>query len=521
MSGTLHRPLLTAVGLALAAASFLSNAATSSPPALARGKYLTAIAGCESCHTGDKGQPFAGGLVMQTPFGSVTTPNITPDRTTGIGAWTDEQFYKAMHDGLGRNGEYLYPVMPFPWYTRASREDVQAIKAYLFSLPPVRKANQKNNLKFPFNIRQALSVWRLAFFKAGEFKPDPSHSAEVNRGDYLVNGLAHCGECHDSRVLAGQSRFQKPLQGGVVSGWYAPNITSDVHDGIGGWSDEQLAQFLKTGSSPGKGVAVGPMTESVHNLAQLTDADLKAMVAYLKSTPPQRAPEARLGVDADGKSAGGQRYLDNCASCHGVKGEGLAGVVPALAGNPTVNARGPENVVQVILGGLTAQKNYAPMIAIGAAMDDADIASVANYVRQNWGNEAPANATPEMVGKLRPDIETLMTAGRRNGCPDISGSESTRAVVNGNSSLQAALAATNESNMPQQVEQIVAKTRAAAPRAGKADIVNGLTSAYCRVVRADDKLDWNAKALQLGHFSELVYTQASSNGLLTTATRGR
>ncbi len=507
-------------GVAWAAliASATCLAATGAPADLiARGKYLAAAGDCAACHTATGGTPYAGGLSMNTPFGPISTPNITPDPTTGIGAWTDDQFYRAMHEGIGKQGEYLYPVMPFPWYTKVSRDDVMAIKAYLFSLPPVKQPRAASHLSFPFNIRESLLAWRKAFFAAGEYKSDPGQSAQVNRGGYLVEGLAHCGECHDSRLLAGDSKFQKPLQGGVIDSWYAPNITSDVHDGIGGWSNQQLVQFMKTGSTPGKGIAVGPMAETVHSLAQLTNDDLQAIAAYLKSTPAI-GNGTRKGEPTEGPGApGAQAYLTNCASCHGVEGQGLDKVVPPLAGNGAVLAKGPQNVIQVILGGLEARQGYAPMLAIGAGMDDHDVADVANYVRQNWGNAAPATASANMVYDLRGKTDTLMNAAPLQGCPAVTEPTLAKAIADPHRGIASRLGATTEDNMPKQVQAIVAKVKAAAPGVPQAQVVNGLTAAYCRVVREDAHLDANGKALQLGHFSQLVYLELRSNGLTASA----
>ena len=211
---------------------------------------------------------------------------------------TDDQFYRVMHEGIGRHGEYLYPVMPFPWYTTVTREDAMAIKAFLFAQPAVNQARPPNKLAFPFSVRKSMAVWREAFFKPGTFTPDPAASDEVNRGAYLVNGLAHCGECHNSRPVVGTSKFRGSLQGGVIDNWYAPNITSDVHTGIGAWSNAEIANYLKTGIAPGKGIAVGPMAETVHSLSKLTDADLLAIAAYLKTTPAKTETDRKLPLFA-------------------------------------------------------------------------------------------------------------------------------------------------------------------------------------------------------------------------------
>jgi mono/diheme cytochrome c family protein len=445
--------------------------------------------------------------------GRSISPNITPDKATGIGNWTDDEFYRALHEGRARDGSFLYPAMPFPWYTKVTRDDALAIKAYLFSLPAVHKPRAASHLRFPFNVRSALGAWREAFFKPGTFEPDPKASDEVNRGAYLVNGLAHCGECHNGELLAGASKFDQPLRGGVIDHWYAPNITSDLRDGIGGWTQAQLVQFLKTGSAPGKGIAVGPMAQTVHSLAQLSDTDLGAIAAYLKSTAPAPSPPRGRDLDVASTNHGGQVYLSDCASCHGLKGEGLPGAVPALAGNGAVMAAGPQNILMVVLGGLQARQGYAPMLAIGAGMSDADVADVANYVRKNWGNDAPATASADGVRAARGAVDTLMTGEPATGCPAVVPPQLARLVAGPQAPLHAQLAAITEATLAQAVPPLVAKVRKAVPKLATAQIVNGLAAAYCPVVRGDPALDASAKALHIGHFSEFVYTQLSSNGL--------
>lgn len=493
--------------ITLMSASCLAAAPTPPSDQVVLGKYLATAGDCQSCHTAKHGEPYAGGLMMHTPFGAISTPNITPDAATGIGDMTDEQFYRVMHEGIGRHGEYLYPVMPFPWYSSVSRDDVLAIKAYLFSLSPVQKPRPESNLHFPFNIRSSLAVWRAVFFKSETFQPNESQSAQVSRGDYLVNGLGHCGECHDSRLLAGTSKFQKPLQGGTIDNWYAPNITSDVTDGIGAWSSQQMVRFLKTGRTPNKGLAVGPMAEVIHSTSALTEDDLTSIAAYLKATPPKanvRPSDQAAALRGDlGQSA----YLDNCASCHGLQGEGQPGVTPPLADNGAVLATGPQNVLQVMLGGLQARDSYGPMLAIGAGMTDRDVAEVANYVRQQWGNHAPPTATSKMVYDLRSKIDTPMTAGRLHGCAEVKPSMLARLIADPKQPLAVDLNSTDETNMAQHVAAIVKQVKADAPEVHGAELVDGLTAAYCKVVRNNAQLDWNQRALQLGHFSEMVYMQ--------------
>jgi mono/diheme cytochrome c family protein len=499
-----HFRLVVAMLGSLASAAALAAADSSS---IAAGKYLVDIGGCESCHTAPNGQPFAGGLYMDTPYGPISTPNITPDKQTGIGAWTDEQFYRAMHDGIGQHGEYLYPVMPFPYYTKLSRSDVAKIRLYLASLPAVHNVRPPIKLHFPFSVRESLLAWRAVFFKAGEFKPDPQHSEEINRGAYLVEGLAHCGECHNARPVAGASKYSKAFQGGVIDDWYAPNITGDARDGIGDWSNQELATYLRTGVAPGKGVAAGPMAETVHNLSVTTPADMASMVAYLKSTKATPEPHQELALYKGRDAVGSQTYLNYCASCHGVDGKGIKGAVPALQGNGAVLAKGPENVVQVVLGGLPALGPYAAMPAVGAAMTDEEVASVTNFVRQLGNNSAPGGAEAGTVGQDRAKIDTLMSGGMVTGCPKAQSDAANQVAQS--ATITAALKGMTESEMLSVAKQVVSAMRQAEPHASEADLVNDATTAYCNVLHADPQLAEVDRASKIGQFSELVYSQSN------------
>lgn len=509
--------LLVAVGMCMAIGTASPLQAQTAHPAadlIARGKYLAAVGDCASCHTKIDGQQFAGGRYMPTPFGPISTPNITPDKETGIGNFTDDQFYAVLHEGLGVHGEHLYPVMPYPWYTKVTRDDVLAIKAYLFSLQPVNSPRPPSHLAFPFNVRAGLAVWDEMFLREGAFKPDPSKSAEINRGAYIVEGLGHCGECHNGRNLLGDTAMAQSLKGGPIENWYAPNITSDVRDGIGKYSDDQLVSFLKTGVAPGMGVAAGPMAETIHDsLMKLTDADLHAIVAYLKSTPAQSSYTSTQTTAFTGQDPlGRQTYLNNCASCHQLDGKGIANSVPSLAGNGAVLAAGPEDVIRVLLGGIEAQGSYAPMPAVGDSMSDQDVADVTNYIRQAWGNKAPPNAGPGVVGNLRPHTFTGMNIGPDGHCGTVVQPELASVINDPKSGITDALKAMTLENILQTTDQVVSKVKAAAPKASPADVVNSLTLAYCPIVRDDAKVPANLKVPTLDHFSERVYSSLESNG---------
>ncbi len=464
---------------------------------LARGRYLLNAGDCVSCHSAPGGQPLAGGLKVNTPFGPLISPNITPDKETGIGAYTDDQFYRAMHQGIGANGEFLYPVFPFPWYTNVTRDDALAIKAYLFSLPPVHAKQDVNQLSFPFNIRTSLAGWRAVFFKEGDWKPDPAKSAEVNRGGYLVEGLGHCAECHTPHNIAGASVDSKSYEGAVIDGWYAPNISSDMVEGIGGWSVKDLVSYLKTGVAPGKGIVAGPMSEVVHeSLGKLTDADVTDIALYLKQLPAKEAyPPSQPRQAVAAKSQQAVAYDTFCASCHQQDGRGVSGVIPNLAGNGSVVANGPEDVLKVVVGGLPASGQYAAMPAIGAGMTDQQIADAVNYVRSTWSNKAPENAGAGDAGTARAAADTMLSGGTCTP-PDAK-------VIAPTPQISSLLADVTDSNMLLKVNALVGTVKT---QAGRAAEVNTLTAMYCPFVARTPRATRAQKSEQLGRFAQLVYT---------------
>jgi len=417
------------------------------------------------------------------------------------------------HEGIGMNGEHLYPVMPFPWYTKVTRDDVMAIKAYLFSLPPVHAPQKPNKMSFPFNIRAGMVGWDLVFLKDSTFKPDPKQSPQVNRGAYLVQGLEHCGECHNGNNLFGDSSISHTLRGGPIDQWYAPNITSSKSEGIGKYSDAQLFQYLKTGAAPGMGVVVGPMAQTMHeSLGKLTDDDLHDIVLYLKSTPPKEGYKEREPAPGNTTlAANGETYLNYCASCHGQNGKGLNNAVPNLAGNGSVASGGPQTVIRVILGGILAQDSYAPMPAIGARMTDQEVADATNYIRAAWGNGAPATAGAGLVGQLRASTQTVLAMNLPGGCPKIA--DPTMSKLIASPSVQAVLQKTNDENVLENADTLISKVRAGVPTAKQADIINSLTLGYCPIVADNKTLATQAqKSEMLNEFAERVYTQIIGNG---------
>jgi mono/diheme cytochrome c family protein len=373
-----------------------------------RGRYLTIIGDCAACHTlPGSGRDFAGGRGIETPFGLLIAPNITPDRQTGIGAWTDDEFVNALKNGTGRDGNRLYPAMPYTYYTKLTRDDALAIRAYLNTLPPVYNPVQPNQLPFPFDIRTSMLAWDKLFFTPETFRPSPAKSAEWNRGAYLAEGLAHCGMCHTPKNLLGGDRSAEYLRGYALQGWFAPDITSNPRRGIGGWSIDEIAAYLKTGHNS-TSAATGPMAEMVDlSTSHMTDADLKAIAVYLKDQPSNADRDAQSVVRPDEKTMkiGAAIYADECAGCHAANGKGAAGLFPSLNGTPVVQQTDPASLLHVVLrGARSAATDGAPT---GAAMpqfawvlNDDEVAAVLTYIRNAWGNSAPPVSAAD-VGKAR------------------------------------------------------------------------------------------------------------------------
>jgi len=362
---------------------------------VARGEYLVRIGDCEYCHTEPNGKPFAGGRAIATPFGVIYTANITPDPTTGIGQWTVQDFYTALHTGIRRGGGHLYPAFPYPWFTKVSRDDVEAIKAYLDTVAPVQQSNKPNKLPWPMSWRGSLFGWNLLFFDEGDYKDDATQSAQWNRGAYLVQGLGHCAACHTAKNILGGDRIGRELQGAVVDGFNAPSLVNDPHTGIGAWSVDDVETYLKTGHNA-YADASGDMAEVVSNsTSHLTDADDKAIGVYLKSLAGSGAAGLTPIASTDpAMIAGGQIYADECAACHTGAGTGLPRIFPALAASPIVQAEVPATLLRIVLhGGRSVATTLAPtasaMPAFGGQLTDQEIADVSTYIRNSWGNAAP------------------------------------------------------------------------------------------------------------------------------------
>jgi mono/diheme cytochrome c family protein len=363
---------------------------------IARGRYLAAAADCAACHTKPEGKPYAGGVALETPFGTLVAPNITPDREAGIGAWTDDEFVAALHEGRGRDGIRLFPAMPYPAYSKMTRSDALAIRAYLQTIKPVPDKIEPNRLPFPLNLRSNMAVWNALNFKLRRLESDPSKSSEWNRGRYLVDALGHCGTCHTPKTWLGADKESAYLEGGTLQGWFAPNITADTRKGIGSWSVDEIVNYLKTGANR-DAIAAGDMTEEiVHSSSNLTDDDLKAIAAYLKGVAPVQESTPPALAASDPRMIVGQAiYKDNCAGCHADAGTGISGLFARLAGSHTVQSDDPTTLIHVVLtgsqGAATAGAPTSPaMPSFDWRLDDAQAASVLTYIRNSWGNAAAA-----------------------------------------------------------------------------------------------------------------------------------
>jgi mono/diheme cytochrome c family protein len=369
---------------------------------VAKGEYLARAGDCIACHTAPGDKLFAGRRAMLTPFGTLYTSNITPDPETGIGNWTPDQFYGAMHTGRFPDGGLLYPAMPFGSYTKVTREDSDAIFAYLKTVPPVRRANRPHDLQFPYNNRSLILGWRTLYFSEGEYRPDATKSDEWNRGAYLVGGLGHCAMCHTAINALGGSSESEAFQGGLIpmQNWYAPSLTSNKEAGLGDWSLKDISDLLRTGVSK-RGVVYGPMAEVVYNSLQyLSDGDIRAMAVYLKSLAEGSPPSAAATIIPTAESSlllslGKTVYDVRCASCHGADGLGKPPQYPPLAGNQSIEMESAVNSIRMVLNG-----GYPPgtagnptpygMPPFAQLLSDNEVAAVVTYIRTSWGNRGTA-----------------------------------------------------------------------------------------------------------------------------------
>jgi mono/diheme cytochrome c family protein len=465
----------------------LPDAAKAAPtpgdPLAARGKYISIAADCMACHTAPGGEPYAGGQPLKSNLGTLYGPNITPDAQTGIGTWTKEDFDKALRLGIAKDGSYLYPAMPYDAYTKLTADDMDALWAFMRTVKAVNHTPPKNTLPFPFTVRSGLAVWQSAYFTPGPFVPHKDKGAVWNRGAYLIEALAHCSDCHTPRNLAQGLESQHLLAGAQISGWYAPDISVDANSKLKNWSTEELAGYLKTGTTPDNAKAVGPMAETIHDsLRFLKDSDLTAMAVYLKDQPTTAATvtASKAKLPADRLAAGKQVYEDNCSSCHHSDGKGLMGSVPALAKDDSVTSAEPYNVIMAILEGFPPQGSWGAMASFANSLSDDQIADVTNYVRTAWNNGAVPNATPWAVGTWRKNA--VVRSGNEDHallCPSLATDVLAPALAEKPENLKKA------AGDRAQMAKLVSDYKTARPKSSNGQVIEALSTAYCRAVAAD------------------------------------
>jgi len=376
-----------------------------------RGEYLVTAGDCQYCHSVPGGPAFAGGQPVQSPFGDLFTPNITPDKKYGIGNFTETDFWNVLHNGYEPGSSllvfprYMYPVMPYQDYAKLSRPDVDAIYTYLESLKPVAEENRPSQMPFPFDMRAGLLAWDLVFFKKQPIQYDPSWSPQVRNGAFIVQALEHCSECHTQRNLLMGTEPSRYLAGGhlLAQSWYAPDITQNKAGGIGNWSSDELFQFLHNDGDTSVGSPYGPMKAVVEeSLARLPASDVHDVVAYLQQGTPDTAADVPPAVATPNIKLGQGIYETDCARCHGDDGKGVSNNFPNLAGNESVWGGAPDDAISMVLGGYESwHSNGSYMPEFGQDLSDDQIAAVVNYIRTAWGNPGVADTSGDRVGGLR------------------------------------------------------------------------------------------------------------------------
>lgn len=375
-----------------------------------RGAYVAKAADCYACHTAPGGAPWAGGLPFETPFGTIHATNISPDKEHGIGEWTRAEFHRALRDGIGKGGTHLYPAMPYVSYRKMTPDDVDAVYAYLMTREPMPVANKDNALTFPFNIRRLMTFWNVLNLPDETFRTVAGKSEQWNRGRYIVDALAHCGECHTPRNRLQGMKQSAYLKGAVLEGVEAPDITREGLERMG-FDAPALARFMQTGLSA-QGSMTGQMFEVVHYSTQyMRDDDLDAMAAYLfdleampaeATAPPPPKP---VDVSPELAAAGRATYLNLCSGCHGAEGQGIPHVAVPMATNISLRLESPRNFLHAVLHGIPAQDfpglaRMQPMPDFAAELDDRAVADLANWMRARWGGQNP-DVTPEDVAARR------------------------------------------------------------------------------------------------------------------------
>ena len=388
------------------------DSATPNAAQLSRGQSLVVAGDCMSCHLRDGGEPFAGGLGLNTPFGVIYSSNITSDSQTGIGAWTSEQFYQAMHDGKGVHDENLYPAFPYPWFRRASRADDDAILSFLKTTPAVNYTPPKNHLPFPLNIRASVGGWNMLFLKSAEFQTDAAQSADWNRGAYLVNGLGHCGACHTPKNALGADKSEQFLRGGDLETWVAPDLTANPRAGLGDWNIDDIAEYLRAGRNA-HAAAGGPMADVItYSTSLMNDDDRRAIATYLKSQPA--SPTIAFSApDGQAMHRGAEIYSDACTSCHLEDGVGQSRMFPPLKADAVLQQADPAGLLHLILAGTrigpsASRPSPLAMPSFAWKLSDQEIADVSTFIRNSWGNQAaPISESEVSEARRKLNLETV------------------------------------------------------------------------------------------------------------------
>jgi mono/diheme cytochrome c family protein len=398
------------VGLVLCGAfatSFAAPAAATDPndEAIAHGKALVEAGDCASCHTLDPAKPFAGGKRIDTPFGAVYAPNLTPDKNTGIGFWSDPDFVNALRNGIAPDGLNYYPAFPYPYFTKLTLADMRAIRAYLSTLEPYANTAPEPELRFPLNFRVLMKAWNFFFLKPGILMPEQDKGTDWNRGRYLVEGLGHCGACHTPKNIFGADRSGSAFAGSNIGDWFAPRLDGAARSGLKSWSVDNIVEYLQSGRNA-KSHADGPMAEVILNsTSKLSDGDVHAIAVYLKGLPAGPLEPAVSPPPEATMTSGAALYAHACVACHEADGSSAPGIYPPLPGNALLQSDDPTSTLRIILDGaqtITTPRKPNPGSMPGYAKQwtDQQVADVTNYIRNSWGNAAPL-VTAEQVAKAR------------------------------------------------------------------------------------------------------------------------
>ncbi|ETX14399.1 alcohol dehydrogenase [Roseivivax halodurans JCM 10272] len=483
MRGTAMSRLLAglAAGTALTCPTFAQQVTEGEDP-IARGEYLAQVGGCTHCHTGDEGPgAYAGGVELDTPFGTLVGPNITPDPETGIGDWTEADFEAALRQGQRKEGGPLYPAMPYNHYTKLSDDDISDLWSYFRSIEPIAHEVQVIQLPFPFNVRRGVAAWQALYFEPGRFEPDSERDDQYNRGKFLAEALAHCQSCHTPRNAIGGPITDQKYQGALVDGWYAPNISGTQGSALEKFDEETLTAYLANQHPDGL-ASFGAMYQVTKSLETAREEDVRAIAAYIMQRQDEdepRQPPRMEDIPDDVIASGEAVYVGNCLSCHGEDGMGGENAA-RLVNNGGVTAKSPTNVVNVLLQGIVARNEWGPMPSFAEVLSDQEIADVTNYVRRSWGNKGADGATANLVEELRPGAEIEPSLELTTNCPAPGNVEIPVGIENQVADLS------GQTVEAEQLTPIVSGFASAMPEVGYSETLTALTSSYCQALASEE-----------------------------------